>query len=166
MKRYEHKELALVNVRYKLASLDTSMGKGYKKMESLLQGINDARATLEAVGAEAELFNNVPVAQLVSKLSGSHQEMWHKDKTVSDFRNYQSKPGEKFLAWLERQGAAAVSARLTDHALALSKQPLSTRLGPRCGACGKGAHKTENGTGGEGKGKTCGLARDLGASLK
>ena len=58
-------------------------------MESLLQGINEARATLEAVGAEAELFNDIPVAQLVSKLSGSHQDRWHQDKTLSEFRNYQ-----------------------------------------------------------------------------
>ena len=39
-------------------------------METLLQGVNKARATLEAVGAEAELFNDISVAaQLVSKLS-------------------------------------------------------------------------------------------------
>ena len=57
-KRYGDKELALVNVRYKLASLDTSRGEGYEKVETLLQGVNEARATLEAVGAEAELFND------------------------------------------------------------------------------------------------------------
>ena len=77
---------------------------------------------MDAVGAEAELFNNVSiVAQLVSKLAASHQDRWHQDKTLIDFRNDQRKPGEKFLAWLERQGAAAVLARLTHHALALSK---------------------------------------------
>ena len=82
------------------------------------------------------------------------------------FRNDQRKPGEKFLAWLERQGAAAVSARLTHQALALSKQPLSAPPVPRCGACGKGGHKTENCAGGEGKGKPWGLARDQSASLE
>ena len=86
-------------------------------METLLQGVNEARSTLKAVGAEAELFNNVSVvAQLVSKLSGSHQ-----DKTSTDFIGDQRKTGEKFLGWIERQGAAAVSARLTRQALALSK---------------------------------------------
>ena len=96
----------------------------YKKVETLLQGVNEARATLKAVGAEAELFNDVSiVAQLVSKLSGSHQDRWHQDRTLTEFLNDQRKPGEKFLGWLERQGTAAVSARLTHHALALSKQP-------------------------------------------
>ena len=105
-------------------------------METLLQGVNEARATLKAVGAEEELFTNVSVvAQLVSKLSGSHQDRWHQDKTLTDFRNDQKKPGEKFLALLERQGAAAISARLTHQALALSKQPLSAAPVPRCGAC-------------------------------
>ena len=65
-------------------------------METLLQGVNEARATLKAVGAEAELFNNVSVvAQLVSKLSGSHQDRWHQDKTLIDFMNDQRKTGEK-----------------------------------------------------------------------
>ena len=81
-KRYGDKELALVNVRHKLASLDTSRGEGYKKVETLLQGVNEARATLMAVGAEAELFKDISVvAQLVSKLSGSHQDRWHQEKT-------------------------------------------------------------------------------------
>ena len=44
-KRYGDKELALVNVRYKLASLDTSRGEGYEKVETVLQGVNEARAT-------------------------------------------------------------------------------------------------------------------------
>ena len=74
-KRYGDKDLALGNVRYKLACLDTSRGEGYKKVETLLQGVIEARATLEAVGAEGELFNDVSVvAQLVSKLSASHQD--------------------------------------------------------------------------------------------
>ena len=68
-----------------------------------MQGVNEAQATLEAVGAEAELFNNVSVvAQLVSKLSGLHQDRWHQDKTSNEFRNDRRKPEEKFLAWLER----------------------------------------------------------------
>ena len=58
-KRYGDKELALVDVQHKLASLDTSRGEGYEKVETLLQGVNEARATLKAVGAEEELFNYV-----------------------------------------------------------------------------------------------------------
>ena len=51
-------------------------------METLLQGVNEARDTLKAVGAEEELFNDVSVvAQLISKLSGAHQDRWHQDKT-------------------------------------------------------------------------------------
>ena len=119
------------------------------------------------MGAEAELFNNVSVvAQLVSKLSASHQDRWHQDKTSTDFRNDQRKLGEKFLAWLEGQGAAANSARLTQQALALTTQPLISPPMPRCGACGKGGHKTENCLGGEGRGKHWGLAREQGACME
>ena len=64
------------------------------------------------------------------------------------------------------RGAAAVSARLTHHALSLYKQPLSAPPAPRCGECGKGGHKTKNCAGGEGKGKPWGLAWDQGASLE
>ena len=74
--------------------------------------------------------------------------------------------GEKFLGWLERQGAAANSARLTQQALTLTEQPLIPPLMPRCGACGKGGHKTENCTGGEGKGKHWGLVREQGSSME
>ena len=92
--------------------MDTSKGEGYKKVETVLQGVNEAQATLEAVGAEAELFSDVPiVAQLVSKLSASHQDRWHQDKTSTNFRNDQRKPGEKFLAWLERQGGQGENAK-------------------------------------------------------
>ena len=113
-KRYGDKDLALVNVKYKLASLDTSRGDGYEKVKTLLQGVNEARASLKAVGAEEDLFNNVSVvAQLVAKLSALDQDRWHQDKTSNKFRNDQRKLGEKFLALLERQGAAANSAILT-----------------------------------------------------
>ena len=75
-----------------------SKGEGYEKVENMLQGLNEARAMLEAVGEEAELFNDVSVvAQLVSKLSGSHQ-----DQTSNEFWIDMRKPGEKLLAWLER----------------------------------------------------------------
>ena len=64
-------------------------------METLLQGVNEARATLKAVGAMADLFKDVSVvAQLVSKLSGSHHDRWHQDKTWTDFMNDQRKTGE------------------------------------------------------------------------
>ena len=102
-KKYRDKELALVNVQYKLASMDTSKGERYEKVKNLLQRVNEARATLEAVGAEAELFNDVSmVAQLVYKLLDWHQDWWHHDKTSNEFRNDRRKPEEKFLAWLER----------------------------------------------------------------
>ena len=66
------------------------------------------------MGAEADLFNDVSVvAQLVAKLAASHQDRWHPDKTLTDFQSDQRQLGEKFLAWLERQGTAANSARLT-----------------------------------------------------
>ena len=87
---------------------------------------------MKAVGAEAELFKDVAVvAQLVSKLSGSHQDSWHQDKTLTKSLKDQRKTGEKFIGWLERQGATAVSARLTHHALALSKPPPNTHPAQR-----------------------------------
>ena len=33
-----------------------------------------------------------------SKLSASHQDRWHQDKTLNDSWNDQRTPGEKFLA--------------------------------------------------------------------
>ena len=41
--RYGDKELTLVNIKYKLVHLDTSKGEGYKKVEVLLQGVNEGR---------------------------------------------------------------------------------------------------------------------------
>ena len=73
--RYGDKELALVNVMHKLAHLDTSEEEGYGKVEVLLQGVNEARAILKAVGAEEEIFNDASLmAQLVAKLPESGQE--------------------------------------------------------------------------------------------
>ena len=136
-------------------------------METLLQGVNEARATLKSVRAEAELFNDVSVVvQLVSKLSGSHQDRWHQDKTSTDFMNDQRKTGEKFLGWIERQGEAAVSARLTRQALALSKPQQSVPPVQKCGVCGKGSHKTKSCAGGEDKGKLWGLNRDRRTALE
>ena len=80
--------------------------------------------------------------------------------------NDQRETGEKFLRWIERQGAAAVSARLTRQALALSKQQQSDPPVQKCGVCGKGGHKTESCTGDEGKGKLWELNRDQRASLE
>ena len=156
-RRYGDKDLALVNVKYKLVSLDTSKGEGYEKVETLLQGVNKARATLKAVGAEAELFNNVSVvAQLVAKLPASEQERWHQDRTSTDFREDQRKLGEKFLAWLERQGAATNSARLTQQALSLTKQPLISPPMPRCGRVEKVATRPKTVQGEKKKGSTGG----------
>ena len=59
----------------KLAYLDTSVEEGYGNVEVLLQGVNEARAILKAVGAEAEIFNDASLmAQLVAKLPESGQE--------------------------------------------------------------------------------------------
>ena len=136
-------------------------------METLLQGVNEARATLKAVGVEEELFNDVSVVvQLVSKLSAAHQDRWHQDKTSTEFMNDQRETGEKYLRWIERQGAAAVSARLTRQALALSKQQQSAPPVKKCGVCGKGGHKTESCAGDEGKGKLWEPNRDQRASLE
>ena len=75
--RYGDKELALVNVKYKLVYLDTSKREGYKKVEAPLQGVNEARAILKVVEAETELFDDVSlVAQLMAKLPASGQERW------------------------------------------------------------------------------------------
>ena len=64
-------------------------------METLLQGVNEARATLKAVGVEAELFNDVSVvAQLVSKLSAAHKDRWLQDKTSNEFMNDQRETGK------------------------------------------------------------------------
>ena len=69
---------------------------------------------MKVVEAETELFNDVSlVAQLVAKLPALGQERWHQDRTAPEFMTRQKALGVKFLAWLERQGEAANSARLT-----------------------------------------------------
>ena len=91
-KRYGVKELLLVNIRPMLASLDTIKGAGYEK------GVNKAIATLKAVGEVVGMFNNeAVVAQRVSKLSGSHQDRWHQNKTSTKSLNNRRTTGEKFL---------------------------------------------------------------------
>ena len=119
------------------------------------------------MGVEAELFNAVSVvAQLVSKLLEAHQDRWHQVKTLTEFMDDQRETGEKFLRWIERQGAAAVSARLTRQALALPKTQQSAPPIQKCGICGKGGHKTESCVGGEGKGKLWEPKWDQRASLE
>ena len=64
-------------------------------METLLQGVNKARAVVKAVESEEELINDVSVvAQLVAKLLGSHQDRWHQDKTSAYFMNEKRKTGK------------------------------------------------------------------------
>ena len=91
------------------------------------------------MGAEAEMFNDVAiVAQLVSKLSFvklSHQDRWHQDKTSTESLNDQRTTGEMYLGWEQRKGDAAASARLTNHALALSKPLPSRHPVQKCGVC-------------------------------
>ena len=113
----------MVNVMHKLAHLDTSKEKGYGKVEVLLQGVNEAQAILKAVGAEAEIFNDASlVAQLVAKLPESGQERWHLDWTSPEAVASRETSGARFLAWLEKQGEAANSARIGQQALLLTRQ--------------------------------------------
>ena len=66
-------------------------------MELLLQGVNEARATLKALKAEADIFNNVSlVAQLVAKLSDARQERWHQDWTATEVVTSQGMLGLQF----------------------------------------------------------------------
>ena len=122
--------MAMVNVTYKLINLDTSKGEGYEKVEALLQGVNKAHAILKAVEAEAELLNN-------ASLVASGQERWHQDRTAPEFVMCQKMLGVKFMAWLERQGEAANSARLTQQALSLARRATAPNTGKRCGWWGK-----------------------------
>ena len=93
--RYGDKDLALVNITYKLVHLDTSKEEGYEKVKVHIQGVNKAGAILKAVEAETELFNDVSlVAQLVAKLPNSGQEQWHQDRTAPEFMTL----GVQFLA--------------------------------------------------------------------
>ena len=47
-KRYGQKELALVNLWYKLASLDTNKGEDYKKVEKLIETRRNRKKQEEA----------------------------------------------------------------------------------------------------------------------
>ena len=89
----------------------------------------------------------------MAKLPASGQERWHQDRTAPEFVTNQKKLGVKFLAWLERQGEAANSARLTQQALSLARQATAQNAVQRCGSGGKAGHKVENCTRREGRGK-------------
>ena len=111
---------------HKLAYLDTSKEEGYGKLEVLLQGVNEARAILKAVGAEAENDTSL-VAQLVAKLSESGQERCHLYPTSPEAVASKETSGARFLTWLERQGKAANSARIGQQALFLTRASNSAR---------------------------------------
>ena len=82
-----------------LAYLDRSEEEGYGKVEVLLQGVNEARAILKVVGAEAEIFYDVSlVAQLGAKLPESGQERWHLDWTAPEAVTSRETTGARFLA--------------------------------------------------------------------
>ena len=129
---------------HKLAYLDTSEEERYGKVEVLLQGVNEAQAILKVVGAKAEIFNDASlVAQLVAKLSDSGQEQWHLDWTSPEAVANQVTSGVWFLAWLERQGEAANSARICQQALSLTRQATArdtknrTKIGKAFAAAGR-----------------------------
>ena len=114
----------------------------------MLQRINEAQATLEAVGAEAELFNDMSVvAQLVSKLSGLHQDRWHQDKTLTPFWNDQRRPGgARKTGGCRCLGTTDTSG--TEPVQTTSEHPPWAEIR----ACGKGGHKTDTSAEGESKG--------------
>ena len=69
------------------------------------------------------MFNDASlVAQLVAKLPESGQELWHLDRTTPEAVASRETTGARFLAWLERQGEAANSARIGQQALSLTRQ--------------------------------------------
>ena len=118
--------------------------EGYGKVEVLLQGVNEARAILKAVGAEAQIFNNASlVAQLVAKLPESRQEQWHLDRTSPEAVASRETSGARFLAWLERQGETANSDRIGQQALSLTRQATAqnnknrTKIGKAFAAAGR-----------------------------
>ena len=87
------------------------------------------------------------------KLPASGQERWHQDRMAPEFVTSPETLGVKFLAWLEKQGEAANSARLRQQALYLARQATAQNAEQRCGSCGNAGHKTENFAKGEGRGK-------------
>ena len=144
-RRYGSKDLAVVTSRQKLLNL-TLKGPSYEQVETLLQAVRTARTTLKSHKAEKLLFgDDATVGLLVSKLPAAAQDRW-------DFHTASLAPedtpqgrGEQFCSWLEREGAAAASARLRNLACEQqrgAKAGSSEAWNTKCNKCGKSGHKS------------------------
>ena len=100
---------------------------------------------LRHVKAEGEFLDDMTlVAQLVAKLPASCQENWHLNRRDPSIEEDERDLGSKFVAWLERQGRAANSARLTQMSVALARHGGARgveALVVRCPRCSKPGHK-------------------------
>ena len=92
-------------------------------MESLLQAMRSARTLLKAVKAEQHLFSDFSTpAILVSKLPPTLQERWHAvaPEIPEDFSPQER--GDRFFAWMVKEGEAAASARHAQMACEMQQQ--------------------------------------------
>ena len=79
-------------------------GLSHRKVKALIDAINDARASLRAVGHEQQLFgSSIILGILVSKLKEESQARWY----FYLIRFPDSREEEVFRAWLKIVGRAA-----------------------------------------------------------
>ena len=110
-RRYGSRECAIISAREKLMSIHLK-GPAHEQVEILLQAVRVARASLRAVQAKEMLFGDyASPGVLVGKLPTSCQERWDLFVTGMDRVNTPQALGAIFSSWLDRKGAAAISAR-------------------------------------------------------
>ena len=132
-KQYGDKTLAIINTKAILLSHDAGNGTPDQQVDSLLQAVRRAISCLRTVGAEHTLFSDFSlVGQLLAKIPQAVQDRWHFHSTSSEFVSDPEDTGPRFIAWLEREGEAARSARLSRFSMSLSnpkptQQPSKTQ---------------------------------------
>ena len=144
-RRYGSRDVAVASARAKLLGLRTK-GPLYEQVEQLWQAVLTAQTSLQAVEAGDLLFCEFGVVgTLVDKLPQSCQERW--DLTSGNLmdKSTPQERGEKFLRWLEKEGAGAASARLRGLQCSLRDQDKPSGGGsqepPKCSRCQKSGHK-------------------------
>ena len=143
---YGSRESAIISARDKLMNVILK-GPAHEQVESLLQAVRVARASLRAVKAEEMLFGDYAApGVLVGKLPPSCQERWDLYVTERDSMETPQALGEVFAKWLDREGAAAISARtrhLNNELRRREKSPAQTTT-TSCTHCSLTTHLTAN----------------------
>ena len=112
--RYGNREQAILHANHRLSTHVIGGGAGYSQLESLRGAVRTYQTSLRSVDASSLAFSDIGlVGRLILKLPGPYQDRWHYYVT-GDFPNEGGfvSQGERFVLWLNREGAAANNQHL------------------------------------------------------